>query len=67
MADRVLVVCVGRITAELSREEATPEAVMHAATAHTVHAAEAADAGEGGSGDPGRPATDDNHHQEVTA
>ncbi|MFT4287849.1 sugar ABC transporter ATP-binding protein [Nocardioides sp.] len=32
MADRVLVVCEGRITAELSREEATPEKVMRAAT-----------------------------------
>jgi rhamnose transport system ATP-binding protein len=32
MADRVLVVHEGRISAELSREEATPEAVMHAAT-----------------------------------
>jgi rhamnose transport system ATP-binding protein len=32
MADRVLVVCEGRITAELDRDEATPEAVMHAAT-----------------------------------
>ena len=32
MADRVLVVCEGRITAELSRAEATPERVMHAAT-----------------------------------
>ena len=32
MADRVLVVCEGRITAELSRDDATPEAVMHAAT-----------------------------------
>jgi rhamnose transport system ATP-binding protein len=32
MADRVLVVCEGRITAELSRDEATPETVMHAAT-----------------------------------
>lgn len=32
MADRVLVVSEGRITAELDREEATPEAVMHAAT-----------------------------------
>jgi rhamnose transport system ATP-binding protein len=66
----VLVVCEGRITAELSRDEATPEAVMHAATAHTVHAAEAADAGPREPGDPGRPggpATDDNHHQEVTA
>lgn len=32
MADRVLVVCEGRITADLPRENATPEAVMHAAT-----------------------------------
>ena len=32
MADRVLVVCEGRITANLDRAEATPEAVMHAAT-----------------------------------
>ncbi|TCC50330.1 sugar ABC transporter ATP-binding protein [Kribbella pittospori] len=33
MADRVLVICEGRLTAEFSREEATPERVMHAATA----------------------------------
>jgi rhamnose transport system ATP-binding protein len=33
MADRVLVVCEGRLTAEMSRDEATPERVMHAATA----------------------------------
>lgn len=33
MADRVLVMHEGRITAELSRDEATPESVMHAATA----------------------------------
>ncbi|HWJ82589.1 MAG TPA: sugar ABC transporter ATP-binding protein [Nocardioides sp.] len=32
MADRVLVVHEGRITADLSRAEATPESVMHAAT-----------------------------------
>ncbi len=32
MADRVLVVCEGRITADIPREEATPEAVMVAAT-----------------------------------
>ncbi|GAB3994602.1 hypothetical protein GCM10029992_09580 [Glycomyces albus] len=32
MADRVLVVCEGRITAELDRDRATPEAVMRAAT-----------------------------------
>lgn len=36
MADRVLVMREGRITAELDRTEATPETVMHAAT----HAAE---------------------------
>jgi rhamnose transport system ATP-binding protein len=33
MADRVLVMHEGRITANLSRSEATPETVMHAATA----------------------------------
>jgi rhamnose transport system ATP-binding protein len=32
MADRVLVVCEGRITADLDRAEANPESVMHAAT-----------------------------------
>jgi rhamnose transport system ATP-binding protein len=32
MADRVLVVCEGRLTADISREEATPENVMRAAT-----------------------------------
>lgn len=32
MADRVLVVCEGRLTADLPRESATPQAVMHAAT-----------------------------------
>ncbi len=32
MADRVLVVCEGRLTADLSREQATPETVMAAAT-----------------------------------
>ncbi|MEV3938233.1 sugar ABC transporter ATP-binding protein [Glycomyces sp. NPDC049804] len=32
MADRVLVVCEGRITADIDREQATPEAVMRAAT-----------------------------------
>jgi rhamnose transport system ATP-binding protein len=37
MADRVLVVCEGRITADLSRDDATPESVMHAAT-HAVEA-----------------------------
>ena len=38
MADRVLVLCEGRITADLERAEATPEAVMHAAT-HTLEPA----------------------------
>ena len=33
MADRVLVMHEGRITADLSRADATPESVMHAATA----------------------------------
>ena len=32
MADRVLVVCEGRVTAELDRADATPEAIMRAAT-----------------------------------
>jgi rhamnose transport system ATP-binding protein len=32
MADRVLVVCEGRITADIARAEATPENVMRAAT-----------------------------------
>ncbi|WP_340539792.1 sugar ABC transporter ATP-binding protein [Nocardioides sp. GXZ039] len=47
MADRVLVVCEGRITAELARGEATPETVMAAATGttpdqiHLEHEAEA--------------------------
>lgn len=40
MADRVLVVCEGRITADLSRDEATPEAVMHAATSRIHHSAD---------------------------
>ncbi|MGO4257398.1 sugar ABC transporter ATP-binding protein [Marmoricola sp. RAF53] len=34
MADRVLVVCEGRITADLDRDRATPENVMRAATHH---------------------------------
>jgi rhamnose transport system ATP-binding protein len=32
MADRVLVVCEGRLTADMTRDEATPENVMRAAT-----------------------------------
>ena len=37
MADRVLVMREGRLTAELSRAEATSETVMHAATHATEH------------------------------
>ncbi|GAA1768891.1 sugar ABC transporter ATP-binding protein [Agromyces humatus] len=37
MADRVLVMHEGRITARLDRADATPEAVMHAATATREH------------------------------
>ncbi len=38
MADRVVVLSEGRVTAELARGAATPESVMHAATAsHTTH------------------------------
>ncbi|MFP5347513.1 MAG: sugar ABC transporter ATP-binding protein [Actinomycetes bacterium] len=36
MADRVLVVCEGRITADLARDDATPESVLHAATRTTL-------------------------------
>ncbi|NLG22903.1 MAG: sugar ABC transporter ATP-binding protein [Actinomycetales bacterium] len=39
MADRVLVMCEGGITAELDRAEATAEAVMHAATHAAAHSA----------------------------
>ena len=49
MADRVLVVCEGRITAELAAREATPETVMRAATA-TRHAPEPPDAEHRGAG-----------------
>lgn len=37
MADRVLVVCEGRITAEIDRDDATPENVMFAATNAVTH------------------------------
>ncbi|NHC23110.1 sugar ABC transporter ATP-binding protein [Nocardioides sp. IC4_145] len=40
MADRVLVVCEGRITADIDRADATPENVMRAATNATSHTAE---------------------------
>lgn len=39
MADRVLVVCEGRLTADMPREDATAEAVMHAATHRDGHTA----------------------------
>ena len=32
VADRILVLCEGRLTAEIPRAEATEEAIMHAAT-----------------------------------
>ncbi len=38
MADRVLVVCEGRLTADIARGDATPENVMHAATRATEDA-----------------------------
>ena len=37
MADRVLVVCEGRITADIARADATPETVMRAATSTLEH------------------------------
>jgi rhamnose transport system ATP-binding protein len=37
MADRILVVCEGRLTADIPRALATPESVMHAST-HTLEA-----------------------------
>jgi rhamnose transport system ATP-binding protein len=39
MADRVLVVSEGRLTADIARDEATPEAIMRAATNATVKSA----------------------------
>ena len=36
MCDRILVLCEGRLTAELSREEATQERILEAATARQV-------------------------------
>ncbi|MCM3778060.1 sugar ABC transporter ATP-binding protein [Microbacterium hydrocarbonoxydans] len=40
MADRVVVMREGRITAQIARADATPERVMHAATADTLEMAE---------------------------
>ena len=37
MADRVLVVCEGRLTADIDRADATPENVMAAATRSGEH------------------------------
>jgi rhamnose transport system ATP-binding protein len=57
MADRVLVVSEGRITAEIDRAAATPENVMRAATRSAVPAVPTGDAG----------ATSDPEKSEVTA
>ena len=59
MADRVLVVCEGRITAELDRAAATPEAVMHAATR--------SDAGPGGDHVAGTGSAAQTEKQEASA
>ncbi len=42
MADRVVVMCEGRVTATLDRADATPESVMHAATHAAVSATQGA-------------------------
>ena len=42
VADRIIVLCEGRITAEIPRAEATEEAIMHAATRFLDKAARAA-------------------------
>lgn len=42
MADRVVVMCEGRVTATLDRAEATPESVMHAATHAAISATQGA-------------------------
>ena len=47
VADRIIVLCEGRITAEIPRAEATEEAIMHAATRFLDRAK------------PGKPSTDD--------
>ncbi|GAA1859394.1 sugar ABC transporter ATP-binding protein [Microbacterium koreense] len=43
MADRVVVMCEGRVTATIDRSDATPESVMRAATQSLAHAASGAD------------------------
>lgn len=42
MADRVVVMCEGRVTATIDRAEATPENVMYAATHAAAHATQGA-------------------------
>ena len=61
MADRVLVVCEGQVTAEFARADATPEAVMHAATHVHGHVAGATHV------DPATEPGDPADRQEVTA
>ena len=39
VADRILVLCEGRITADLPREQASEETIMHAATQFLARAA----------------------------
>ncbi len=58
MSDRIIVLHEGRQTAEISRAEATEEAVMFAATGHVGGGAPSASAGNGsgaGNGGPGEP------------
>ncbi|HWM75219.1 MAG TPA: ATP-binding cassette domain-containing protein, partial [Nocardioides sp.] len=61
MADRVVVVCEGEVTADLSRADATPESVMHAATHVHGHVAGATHA------EPVRESDGPSDRQEVTA
>ena len=61
MADRVVVVCEGQVTADLSRTDATPESVMHAATHVHGHVAGATHA------EPVREPDGPTDRQEVTA
>ncbi|MBJ7529814.1 MAG: hypothetical protein JHD04_09885, partial [Nocardioides sp.] len=63
MADRVLVVCEGRLTADLDRDAATPETVMHAATHREGHLAGGASTDPDAAGASGP----DTHLKEVSA
>lgn len=69
MADRVLVVSEGRITAEIDRADATPENVMRAATRSAVDAAGASVPRDGGGPDGPHEPHDpsDTQKSEVTA